>query len=143
MKFDESELFYQQDSESSIEKLNKEIEVKRYDGPINYQSGMTAHYEENRIIREKELKRLLGEGKRTMAFTVNRANKEPEIQEIRDNAIIIVYSFNTHKRITLFAPPPRRLEFLYNSIGEIADENIMIKSEENAKKGYNRIYNYI
>lgn len=141
MELEESKYFYL-DSDYCINKLDKKLKIIRYDGMINYNSGMTNHYKENRMLRERELTRVLGEGKRLKAFIVIRENKETEIQEVRDNAIIVVYSFETHKKITLFAPSPKRLENLYQAIGEVADENIIAKSENNTLKGYNGIYNY-
>lgn len=141
MELEESKYFYL-DSDYCINKLDKNLKIIRYDGMINYNSGMTNHYKENRMLRERELTRVLGEGKRLKAFIVIRENKETEIQEVRDNAIIVVYSFETHKKITLFAPSPNRLENLYHAIGEVPDDNIIGKSEENTLKGYNGIYNY-
>jgi hypothetical protein len=118
------------------------IIVKKYDGLINYESGLTTHYKENRLFREKQLIQLLGRGKPVDTFLVDKeaANKDIEIQEILDNAIINVYSFSTHKKITLFAPPPERIIYLYEAVGEIPPEELVFKSEDNTRKGYNKIY---
>lgn len=114
--------------------------VKKYDGLINYESGLTTHYKESRQYREKRLIKLLGIGKPVDTFLVDKANKDIEIQEILDNAIINVYSFSTHKKITLFAPPPERIIYLYEAVGEIPPEELVFKSEDNTRKGYNKIY---
>jgi len=115
--------------------------VKKYDGLINYESGLTTHYKESRQYREKQLIKLLGIGKPVDTFLVNKAaDKDIEIQEILDNAIINVYSFSTHKKITLFAPPPERIIYLYEAVGEIPPEELVFKSEDNTRKGYNKIY---
>ena len=114
--------------------------VRKYDGLINYESGLTTHYKESRQYREKQLIKLIGVGKPIKTFLVNRADKDIEIQEILDNAIINVYSFSTHKKITLFAPPPERIIYLYEAVGEIPPEELVFKSEDNMRKGYNRIY---
>ena len=114
--------------------------VKKYDGLINYESGLTTHYKESRQYREKRLIKLLGIGKPVDTFLVDKANKDIEIQEILDNAIINVYSFSTHKKITLFAPVPERIIYLYEAVGEIPPEELVFKSEDNTRKGYNKIY---
>ena len=115
--------------------------VKKYDGLINYESGLTTHYKESRQYREKRLIKLLGIGKPVDTFLVDKvANKDIEIQEILDNAIINVYSFSTHKKITLFAPPPERIIYLYEAVGEIPPEELVFKSDDNTRKGYNKIY---
>lgn len=120
--------------------LKGNLKVKRYEGEINYNSGFTAHYKGNRIFREMELNRLLKKGKRVDAFVVDEGNNDIQIQEILDNAILNVYSFHTHKKITLFAPPPERIISLYNSIGEFPPEWLIKKSEFNVRKGYNKIF---
>lgn len=114
--------------------------VRKYDGLINYESGLTTHYKESRQYREKRLIKLLGIGKPVDTFLVDKANKDIEIQEILDNAIVNVYSFSTHKKITLFAPAPERIIYLYEAVGEIPPEELVFKSEDNTRKGYNKIY---
>lgn len=116
------------------------IIIKKYNGLINYESGLTTHYKENRLFREKQLIQLLGRGKPIASFLVRESNEDVQIQEILDNAIINVYSFFTHKKITLFAPTPNRIAFLYESVGELAPEELIVKSEMNMIKGCNKIY---
>lgn len=119
----------------------RNIIIKKYNGLINYESGLTTHYKESRQCRENQLIKLLGIGKPVDTFLVDKAeNKDIEIQEILDNAIINVYSFSTHKKITLFAPPPERIIYLYEAVGEIPPEELVFKSEDNTRKGYNKIY---
>lgn len=114
--------------------------VKEYKGIINYNAGASSHYKEFRIIRDEQLKRLLGSGERIRAFLVNDCELgELQIQEVLDNGIIKIYSYETHKKITVFAPPPERIYFLYESIGKIPPENLAAKSEENFRKGYNEL----
>lgn len=125
---------------SAVNSQYKYKSVKRFNSLINYNSGMTIHYKENRIYREKELTRLLGRGKPIAAFIVDEGDGNLQIQEVLDNAIINVYSFKTHKKITLFAPHPNRICLLYEVAGELAPEYLLLKSEENAKNGYNRIH---
>lgn len=141
MLYSESEVMSQKGSSKQIQKVNAAIKVKRYDSEINYNSGVTEHYALHRKLRENELIRLLGNGHRVDAFLVSQDGKDSEIHEVMSNAIINIYSFETHKKITLFAPKPSRIEFLYKSIGELADEKLIIKSEYNLYKGYNKIYN--
>lgn len=117
-----------------------EVKINKYIGEINYNSGFTIHYESDRVFREMELIRLLGEGKRIEAFIVDKGNNDKQIHELLDNAILNVYSFDTHKKITLFAPKPERIIFLYNSIGEFPPDWIIEKSELNVRKGYNEIF---
>lgn len=124
-----------------IAKVDKNLKVEIYAKLINYNSGLTDHYEISRQLREKELIRVIGFGERIDAFVVSRVGKPSEIQEVLDNGVIKVYSHETHKKITLFAPTPERLEFLYNSVGKHVCEHLLKKSENNIKNGYNRILN--
>lgn len=119
--------------------LLEKMKIKRYTGEINYNSGFTIHYKGNRIFREMELIKQLGEGKRVDAFVVDEGDNNIQIQELLDNGILNVYSFHTHKKITLFAPHPERITSLYNSIGEFPPEWLIEKSESNVRKGYNEI----
>lgn len=137
---DSQDNYWQFQEPGLLKAKDKNVNVKRYNGLINYNSGLTAHYEENRVFREKELIQLLGEGKPVASFLVRESNEDIQIQEILDNAIINIYSFFTHKKITLFAPPPHRIIFLYESVGEVAPEELIAKSENNTIKGCNRIY---
>jgi len=105
--------FSKKNIEPGLPSKKGNIIIRKYDGLINYKSGLTTHYKESRQYREKQLIKLLGIGKPVDTFLVNKAaNKDIEIQEILDNAIINVYSFSTHKKITLFAPPPERIIYL-------------------------------
>lgn len=124
-----------------IGKVDKDLKIEIYTKLINYNSGLTAHYEISRQLRERELIRVIGLGKRIDAFIVSRVGKPSEIQEVLDNGIIKVYSHETHKKITLFAPTPERLEFLYNSVGKTVCEHLLKRSEHNTKNGYNKILN--
>lgn len=124
----------------SILNSSGETKVKRYDGEINYNSGKTIHYKGNRIFREIELTNLLGKGKKVKTFIVEKDANNIQIQELLDNAVLNVYSFHTHKKITLFAPRPERIISLYTSIGEFPPEWLIEKSESNARKGYNEIF---
>lgn len=114
--------------------------IKKYNNIINYNSGLTNHYEYNRLIREQELIRLLGEGKPIAAFLVDDNKNGLQIQEILDNAVIVVYSFSSHKKITLFAPEAERICKMFETVGEIAPEQLILKSEDNFIKGYNEIF---
>lgn len=128
------------DEKFHMSALSDKTKVYRYTGEINYNSGFTAHYKGNRVFREMELNKLLKEGKRVDAFVVDEGNNDLQIQEILDNAILNIYSFHTHKKITLFAPHPERIISLYNSIGEFPPEWLIEKSECNIRKGYNEIF---
>lgn len=130
--------------ENNIETFKKENPkykvISKYPFKINYNSGMTAHYKDIRIHRERVLNNLVGLGEPVIAFVVKDENGELQIQEVLDNGVINVYSFYTHKKITIFAPHPNRIMLLYESIGAIPPEYLITRSEENAKKGYNEIY---
>lgn len=128
------------DSTIDISMLNPStIKVNRYEGEINYNSGFTVHYEGERLFREMELIRILGEGRKVKAFKVHEEESNIQIQELLDNAILKIYSFHTHRKITLFAPHPERIISLYASIGEFPPEWLIKKSENNVRKGYNNI----
>lgn len=120
-------------------RTSKKVGIKRYDGEINYHSGVTTHYKENRVFREKALVDLLGEGSKLKVFIVEEDSNK-QIQELLDNAILVIYSFYTHRKITLFAPNPERIISLYASIGEFPPDWLIEKSECNARKGLNNIY---
>lgn len=141
MLHSESEVMSQKGSSKQIKKTSENIKVRKYNNEINYNSGVTEHYALHRKLRENELIRLLGNGHRVDAFLVSQDGKDSEIHEVMSNAIINIYSFETHKKITLFAPKPSRIEFLYKSIGEVANEELLMKSEYNLYRGYNKIYN--
>lgn len=115
--------------------------INRYKNKINYNSGMTSHYKDIRIHRERELTELLGVGKPVSMFLVKDEEGILQIQEVLSNGIIIVYSFDTHKKITLFAPHPNRISFLYESIGCLPSKSLLAQCEDNIKKGYNDICN--
>jgi len=132
--------FYTEDSLELTKKKGRYLNVKKYRGRINYKSGFTSHYETSRIFRELELIKLLGKGKPIDVFIVDEENRGLQIQEILDNAIINIYSFDTHKKVTLFAPTPERICSLYEAIGETPPDDLILKSEENFKNGYNKIY---
>lgn len=119
--------------------FSSDIKIKRYDKKINYQCGMTEHYENSRIFREKELLKILGPGKHIDTFFVDKGNDDKQIHELLHNGIMIVYSYETHKKITIFAVHPERLYSLYISIGEFPPGVLMNVSEYNMRKGYNEI----
>ena len=133
-------MFFPKNIEPGLPRKKENIIIKKYNGLINYKSGLTTHYKESRQYREKQLVELLGVGKPIETFLVDKINKDIEIQEILDNAIINVYSFSTHKKITLFAPAPERIICLYEAVGEIPPDSLIKKSEDNVRKGYNKIY---
>lgn len=114
------------------------MKVTEYRRFINYKSGNTSHFEEGRVLREQELTRLLGFGKVVQRVVIEKDN-ELQIQEILDNAIIIVYSYGTHKKVTMFAPSPSRLSFIFEAIGKCVPDNLLIQSEFNFQNGYNDI----
>lgn len=117
------------------------MKVKRYNSLINYNSGMTTHYKEERVLREMELTKLLGEGKPIAVFLVDSGDGRLQLQEILDNAVINVYSFETHRKVTLFAPNPNRINYLYELAGEIVPDYLIEKSEENSQNEYNDVFN--
>ena len=114
------------------------LKVSEYNHLINYKSGNTDHFEDLRILREQELTRLLGVGKVIQRFLIEKES-DLQIQEILDNGIIKVYSYNTHKKITTFAPGPNRLISLFEACGKVAPDNLITKSEFNIQNGYNDI----
>lgn len=113
----------------------KVVEYRKF---INYNNGNTFHFEKGRIIRERELIRLLGSGKKVKSFVVEKDNKS-QIQEVLDNAIIRVFSYDTHKKITMFAPNPNRLISLFEAAGLVIPEYLLAKSELNFQNGFNSI----
>lgn len=118
-----------------------DIKVKKYSKKINRSSGMTEHYEDCRMIREQELTRLLGYGQTVEVFSVDDGRGKIQIQEVRDNGVIYVYDYETHNKITLFAPHPDRISQLFESVGELAPEKVITRSTENLELGYNELYN--
>lgn len=121
-----------------IKTNNSKRLVKRFLGLINYHSGETYHYEKSRFIRNLVLTNKLGSGVVIDRFIVDEPNEDLQIQEIYDNAIIVVYSFVTHKKITTFAPSPKRILSLYEDAGEIPPKHIIEESENNVKKELNQ-----
>ena len=117
----------------------RNLKIKKYNHLINRNSGMTIHYQLHRLHRENELRRLLGTGKHIDSFVVEGLEKL-QIHEIFDNAVIIVYDYVTHKKITIFAPHPCRLISLYESVGEIPPLLLVERSKNNLSLGYNRIH---
>lgn len=118
---------------------NNKIVVKKYTAEINYKSGETSHYLNDRAFRELELKIKLGKGNREIAFVIEKDKDDIQIHELLDNGIINIYSFYTHQRITTFSPTPERIYALYYSIGEIPPSSLIEKSEDNFRKEYNLI----
>lgn len=114
------------------------MKVTEYNKLINYNSGNTSHFENGRILRERELTRLLGIGVSIKKFIIEKDN-ELQIQEILDNAIIRVYSYETHKKVTMFAPNPERLISLFEAIGQLTPDHLLAQSEFNFQNGYNSI----
>lgn len=119
--------------------LDKTDKINRYNGEINYNSGGTYHYEVNRKFREKKLVSLLGKGKKIQAFIVDKGENDIQIHELLDNGVLVIYSFFTHKKITIFSPTPERIYHLYSAIGEFPPDCLITKSEQNVRMGYNRI----
>lgn len=115
--------------------------INKYKGKINHNSGMTSHYKDIRIHRERKLTKLLGVGKPVATFLVKDENGILQIQEVLHNGIVVVYSFETHKKITLFAPHPSRISFLYESTGSLPSKSLLLQCEHNIKRGYNEICN--
>lgn len=113
--------------------------VRPYRNCINRSSGMTNHYKEHRVARERLLRNLLGDGVPIDTFLVNDGRNRIQIHEVWDNGILMVYDYKTHKKITIFAPPPYRIKYLYNNAGMEPPEFLMRKAYENFKKGYNGI----
>lgn len=114
--------------------------VKRYNKEINRNAGMTYHYKKYRLIREQRLIELLGKGNPEAAFAVNDGRGKLQIHEVWDTGIIFIYDFKSHKKITVFAPPPYRIKALYENAGERPPRKLMNKSHENFRKGYNKIH---
>lgn len=119
--------------------FSNDIKIKRYNKKINYQCGMTDHYKHSRIFREKELFNILGSGRKVDAFFIDKGNGDKQIHELLHNGIMIVYSYKTHRKITIFAVHPERIYSLYISIGEFPPDFLMNVSENNIRKGYNKI----
>lgn len=111
--------------------------ICKYRRKINYNSGMTSHYKYFRLCREYRLIELLDVGKPVCSFVIKDSNNILQIQEVLSNGIINVYSYETHKKITLFAPTPNRIISLYESIGEQAPNSLINKSLDNVSKGFN------
>ena len=120
--------------ESSNEKIIK------YNSKINYNCGVTDHYDNFRSFREKELTRLLGKGAFVNSFFVDKGDGDLQIHEILSNGVMNVYSYETNKKITVFTPHPDRIISLYISIGEFPPEDLLEQSEYNIRKGYNEIH---
>lgn len=135
---DEDEFKDLQNIDTLFDKKHNNIKVNKYNGAINYNSGLTDHYKNTRILRENQLSLLLGQGVPLLTFIVEENNKS-QLHEVLNNAVINVYCFNTHKKITLFAPSSERLAFLYEAIGEVAPDDLLYKSEINVSQGLNEI----
>lgn len=114
--------------------------VRPYYNLINRSSGMTVHYKEHRLERERQLRRLLGTGRPLDRFLVDDGREKYQIHEVWSNGILIIYDYKTHKKITIFAPPPYRIKYLYNNAGLEPPEDLIERSAENYKKGYNGIF---
>lgn len=123
----------------TINSSNKEI-IKKYRGEINYNCGMTDHYESIRVLRERALIKLLGEGEHIAAFFVDNGNDDLQIQEILDNGVMIVYSYTDNRKITTFTPHPDRIISLYTAVGKFPPESLLEQSEYNIRRGYNEIH---
>lgn len=114
--------------------------VREYKKAINYSAGESSHYKEFRVIRDRQLTSLVGIGRPVKAFLVIDCEiNELQIQEVLETGIINIYSFESHKKITVFAPSPERIYSLYEAIGEVAPDNLVNKSEDNYRRGYNSI----
>lgn len=118
----------------------KNLKIQEYLFEINYSGNKTHHYEMERGFREKELIRLLGNGKRIKAFIVKESENNIQIHELLDNGILVVYSYFNHRKITLFTPTPERIFYLYFSIGQFPPEYIIEKSDLNFRMGYNSLF---
>lgn len=121
--------------------FSNDIKVKRYKKKMNYQCGMTDHYEGSRIFREKKLFSILGHGKPIDTFFIDKGKgkDDKQIHQLLSNGIIVVYSYESHKKITVFAIHPERMCSLYIAIGEFPPKKLMKITEYNVRKGYNEL----
>lgn len=137
------DLYYESNEFFSRKEIgNSSSEIKKYRRKVNYNCGVTEHYEGSRMFRYKELENILGKGSHVDSFLVKCMKNGNQIQEVLSNGIMNVYSYDTHKLVTSFAPTPDRIITLYHSVGENPPMNLIKQSECNYKMGYNEIMNY-
>lgn len=141
---DECHLKHYENPSSAIIKLPEDLllskyKIKLFNKRINKKAGTTTHFQNERAYRELKIKSLLGEGFPIISFILEISPEDIQIQEILDNGVINVYSYFSHKKITMFIPTPERLSSIYKSCGVIPPSKLIIKSEINYRNGYNSI----
>lgn len=123
-------------SSSDYETSKEYISVRLFNKKINKNVGDTIHFSNDRAYRELKLKKYILTGKALDSFVVELKNEPLQIQEILDNGLMIIYSYLTHKRITMFLPTPERVVKLYNFSGLIPPSKLIETCETNRIKAY-------
>lgn len=113
--------------------------VKIYNKKINRHAGDTSHFANERSYRELALKGKLGVGNLVVSFVLKTEEGDLQIHEILDNGVVSVYSYLTHKKITIFAATPFRIASIYEYAGLIPPDWLLSKCEENFNNEYNKL----
>lgn len=82
------------------------------------QSGISLHYQKERVDRDKYIRENIGVGEIIDSFTMDRGHTGgPEIHSVTNTGIIVVCNATTGKLITTLIARPEQLKRLYETIG--------------------------
>jgi hypothetical protein len=97
----------------------------------------TAHYNLDRSNREALISKI-GQGKVIKGFIVDRGHKDgKEAHMITDNAIIVIYNYNTKRLVTKLIARPGQIRRYYKGVNQVAPQWLLQKAYDHEKLGYN------
>jgi len=97
----------------------------------------TAHYNLDRSAREALISKI-GQGKVIKGFIVDRGHKDgKEAHMITDNAIVVIYNYNTKRLVTKLIARPGQIRRYYKGVNQVAPQWLLQKAHDHEKLGYN------
>lgn len=99
----------------------------------------TAHFASERLERDRFIHNVIGIGRVIDSFVVDRGHvKGPEIHNITDTAVIMIYNQKTKRLITEIVARPEQLRRLYGERGEKPPRWLLNLAYKNNLLGYNK-----
>lgn len=97
----------------------------------------TAHYTTDRSAREALINKI-GQGNVIKGFIVDRGHKNgKEAHMVTDNAIVIIYNYNTKRLVTKLIARPGQIRRYYKGVGQVAPQWLLNIAYDHEKLGYN------
>lgn len=144
------------------EHIDKRLEEMSQDGNESYYSRCKSvvkdhqfkpsnheviHFKKDRIKRSEQIEKNFGRGDLIGFYKVNHkmGNKSEEYREqmieVRDNGSLTIYDIKTGNKITTFVAMSKRIELMMLKAGEIPNESLLKKIDENKREAFKKKIN--